>query len=226
MEPEKKVKRKPSKNETQTIPIVIITVPHSTCLNWAFNSGHFCDPKALQAAKAIDNCLKNYRIHVEFFPDKNIGEEMMHRSIYDENRKNTGAMESRVRKRLKDYIEKNRANIKFAIDVHSYPPEDKNITKDLDMYVLDTDYGDEGEKPYYVQKTDEFIREVRKTSEGIKIDVYEGAKENYLEELFRNAGIQSFLLEVNEILSDREIEQYACEAAQIIYEVYIKNAFI
>jgi hypothetical protein len=171
--------------------VLIITVPHGQCPN---SFERKCDLFALEAARSIGKRMQSkYGITpIILVPDRE-------REICDENREIECSIHSEYRKEIDSTIKLYKENIKFALDVHSFP-EDSDFGPN-ELFLLDDS---DIPRLYSI----DFIKNI--FNKNISIGFSRG-KMNALHSLFRNKyGIKSFLLEINENLKEDRFERM-CE---------------
>jgi hypothetical protein len=169
------------------VPVVVITVPHYTCLS---NKFHDCDKKAEALADMIYEKLSEVNIDTKVF----LGG--INRTKIDLNR-----FESRhtnFRKRIREYIEKAKGKV-ILLDCHSF---DKTHTffekyKDPDFVILSDNLKKFGP---YVFKLRDMLEEAQ-----IKTNVLSGIQNDIIDEFEANSKVTSVLLEVSEVISDKKL---------------------
>jgi len=166
-------------------PIVLITVPHANCsgLTDFEEYQHQCDFFAEDAANIFAKEFRKRGYQIVLVDNAN------RRPEYDENRPQS--YDSEMRTKVKRKLEE--GNVVFSLEVHSYPPTDLS-TQNLHFYVLDNFADLDSPISNRVKK---FVRLAQ--NDKIEIDLLSGDKQkNYMQNLFRNYQVDSFLLEVNE----------------------------
>lgn len=124
--------------------IVLITVPHARCPDPPV--GHECDFAAKPFAEDLHSSLGKRHVRSEL----RIPNEKEYRRECDLNRYRCRGQE--YRKHLTEFMEKNASQIKFVLDIHSFPPPHFD---DVDIALLDNKlFGQEG----YQQHTKDLER--------------------------------------------------------------------
>lgn len=183
-----------SQIETKNSNIVVITAPHARCegvkeyhqCNCADQTMIACIEKTL-----VDNvCTKTF-VSTTFSKD------------CDLNGKWNWCSDSTFRKELRQYLNDNRKDIKFVLDVHSYPPEGEDDWGKYDVIILE----DAITPPQYTVR---LYQQLNKG--GIKTNVVRG-RTNPIQDEAREMDFPSLLLECNEYLMDARYsrrKEYVC----------------
>lgn len=175
--------------------LVILTAPHSNCSQEV--EDHECDSSSMKMALLLRDAFQKRGIATRLFPSPEKGEVASWRPLYDENRPQF--QDSDMRTKIKEFFFNYKDKISLAIDVHSFP-NDYQI--DAPFYILDNN-------PLTEQEA-QFSKLTRDYGKSVGVPVMEGNRSmNYIQTFFRSNGTPSFLLEVNESLSGRDMKKYA-----------------
>lgn len=161
---------------------ILLTIPHSHCIDEE-NEKHTCDLIALESAILIKKNNYNFSI---------INGDVS-RTTCDLNRKEF--RNTQFRKKIRNYINEN--DIKFVVDVHSFP---NKSNPNLETYILDD---------YKFNPTDYCIDVVNYLKKkGVKTKLIKG-KNSDIEDEMRMMGFKSFLIEFNESLGKDRLKEIA-----------------
>ncbi len=192
--------------------IIVITVPHGACAvvqPWNHSKRHLCDSGAERAARCIEKLINRHKAGVRAILYLN---KDLPRPLCDLNR--SRCRNTAYRRGLRKLVHNN-SSIDFVLDIHSFPAGENvwNLNGrqlDPELLILDDEYGrnlQSSELPDYVIK---FLKTMH--SKGINTVVLPGIMNDIQRTMRHQEGIKSILLEVQENLSAKRLENLICPA--------------
>lgn len=174
---------------------VLLTVPHSHCYE-SRSSRHSCDYSASTAADRIFSKIKT--------PNKFIIKSYIPRSTYDMNRIQSRHTEFRKNIRSKYPI------INCLFDIHSFPYDANYPLFCNEVFIIDDTLG-------FTDLSKGIFRVLK--SKGFKCQLICGSGVNDITNEAKINGIPSILIECNEDLSDRRMNELTSVIADCINQI-------
>ncbi len=183
-------KRRTEKMETT----IVLTVPHAACPMFQTQL-HICDWTAEKAARCVSRHLLSQPFQI--FANTTV----IRSDSIDMNRRKTRNTQV-YRKKILKYVQNPKHQVKFVIDVHSFPGHYMPYGR-WEVLVLD----DFQPRAAY---TINFVRSMR--AKGIVAGWMPGKFNDIQVEMRTVAKIDSFLVEFNEAIPNRRLETLICPA--------------